>query len=87
MGRHPASRWVTWQVPRGLPGCPVLRDLLASGVAEVLDAEWGGDRHGWACWKGSLDEMGGPQNCALGFIGKGMRSPGSLLELGVVLFQ
>ena len=43
-------------MPRGLPGCPVLRDLLASGVAEVLDTEWGGDRHGWACWKGSLGQ-------------------------------
>lgn len=74
-------------MPRGLPGCPVLRDLLASGVAEVLDTEWGGDRHGWACWKGSLGQMRGPQNCALGFIGKGMRNSRSLFELGVVLFQ
>ena len=50
--------WETWQVSRGHHGCSVLRDLLASGVAEVLDAEWGGDRHGlvgkvvWARWEG-----------------------------------
>ena len=68
-------------MPRGLHGCPVLRDWLASGVAEALDAGWGGDglvgKVVWARWEGLKTMLR-----ALGFTRKGTRSPGSLLELG-----
>lgn len=46
VGRPLASRQGTHQVPIGLSGSYVLRDWLASGVAEALDAGWGGGRRG-----------------------------------------
>lgn len=44
--RYPVSRTRMYQVPRGLNGFHVLRDWLAFGVAEALDAKWGGNRRG-----------------------------------------
>lgn len=60
MGRNPASRQGTHQLPRGLNGPHVLRDWLASGVAEALDAGLGGNRHR-VLRKVVLGQMGGPQ--------------------------
>lgn len=45
-----ASRRETHQVPRGLRGCAVSRDGLASGEAEALDAWLPGWWRGWGWW-------------------------------------
>lgn len=70
-------------MPRGLNGSYVLRDWLVSGVAEALDAGWGGERHGvvgkvvgvrWEGLKSHAQQYD--------FTGKEAGNPGSPFEKG-----
>lgn len=68
---------------RGLNGSYVLRDCLAAGVAEALDAGWEEKDMGLLeRWFGSEGKASRAMPRSLGFTGKGVGSPGSPFELG-----